>query len=208
MRNRVEIRFRKHGDLRMISHRDLVRAFERLFRRAELELSMSEGFHPKPRLSFPSALALGVEALDEVMLVELSQPIDTEDIVRRLRSSAPHGLTINDVCERPLEDGKPRIERLVYRFPIPEQRREEVKAAIDHLMSQKSYPIDREGRQEPIDVRAGLDELTLVESEVEIAVCAGRDHQVRPREVLDILGLANLESAGSYLTRTAVEFAP
>ena len=38
-RHRVRIRFRKQDDLRLISHRDLVRTWERLFRRAELPLA-------------------------------------------------------------------------------------------------------------------------------------------------------------------------
>ena len=59
IRQRVRIRFPKQDDLRLISHRDLMRAWERLFRRAGVALSMSEGFHPKPRMSFPSALAVG-----------------------------------------------------------------------------------------------------------------------------------------------------
>ena len=66
-RQRLRIRFSKQGDLRFISHRDLVRAFERLFRRTHMPLQMSEGFHPKTKMTFPSALALGVEARDEVM---------------------------------------------------------------------------------------------------------------------------------------------
>ncbi len=73
IRQRVRIRFRKEDDLRLISHRDLVRTLERLFRRAELPLGMSEGFHPKPRMSFPSALAVGIAGTDEVMELELSQ---------------------------------------------------------------------------------------------------------------------------------------
>ncbi|HBO42708.1 MAG TPA: hypothetical protein DD670_01970 [Planctomycetaceae bacterium] len=63
VRQRVRIRFSKQGDLRLIGHRDLVRVMERLFRRAELPLGMSQGFHPKPRMSFPTALALGIGGL-------------------------------------------------------------------------------------------------------------------------------------------------
>ena len=43
---------------------------------AALKLSMTEGFHPKPRIGFPSALALGVEGLDEVVEIELAEELD------------------------------------------------------------------------------------------------------------------------------------
>ena len=62
-RQRVRMRFRKEGDLRLISHRDLLTAIERLFRRIGLKLSMSGGFHPRPRISFPLSLALGIRGL-------------------------------------------------------------------------------------------------------------------------------------------------
>ena len=59
IRDRYRIRFGKTGLLRWIGHHDLQRLWERLLRRADLRLSMSQGFHPKPRINFPSALALG-----------------------------------------------------------------------------------------------------------------------------------------------------
>ena len=66
VRQRVRICFSKQDDLRWLSHRDLMRTWERLLRRAEVPLGMSEGFHPKPRMNFPSALAVGIAGLDEV----------------------------------------------------------------------------------------------------------------------------------------------
>ncbi|HEX3724775.1 MAG TPA: TIGR03936 family radical SAM-associated protein, partial [Pirellulales bacterium] len=60
VRQRVRIRFRKQGDLRLLGHRDLLRAWERLLRRTGLELRMSAGFHPRPKINFPSALAVGI----------------------------------------------------------------------------------------------------------------------------------------------------
>src|SRR5687768_4212376 len=97
IRQRVRIRFRKEGDLRWISHRDLARAFERLFRRMGLRLSMSEGFHPKARMTFPSALALGIAAHDEVMELELAEPADAADLAARFTALAPPGLVVFDV---------------------------------------------------------------------------------------------------------------
>src|SRR5687768_8295132 len=95
IRQRIRIRFRKEGDLRLISHRDLLRTLERLFRRADLPLGMSEGFHPKPRMSFPSALAVGIEGTNEVMELELCQERTAEQVLEVLTPHLPPGLTIN-----------------------------------------------------------------------------------------------------------------
>src|SRR5205807_828835 len=53
VRDKVRIRFRKHGALRLVSHHDLMRCFERMLRRAALPFHSTEGFNPKPRLVFP-----------------------------------------------------------------------------------------------------------------------------------------------------------
>jgi hypothetical protein len=49
-----------------LSHLDLIRALPRAFRRLELPLHYSQGFHPKPDMTFGPALSLGVASLGEV----------------------------------------------------------------------------------------------------------------------------------------------
>ena len=92
VRLRVRLRFSKQGDLRLIGHRDLMRCLERLFRRAGLALSFSEGFHPKPRMTFPLALAVGIEGVDEVMELELAETTTADELLRRFTPHAPPGL--------------------------------------------------------------------------------------------------------------------
>ena len=59
-RDKVRIRFRKDGSLRLLSHHDLLRTFERMLRRANLPYHRTQGFHPHPRLVFALSLPLGV----------------------------------------------------------------------------------------------------------------------------------------------------
>ena len=207
IRQRYRIRFRKLGDLRLISHRDLVRTWERTFRRAELELSMSEGFHPKARMSCPSALALGVEALDEVMELELAEHITASALEEKLRAHAPPGLEVAQITILDANNAKAQVERLTYEFPLPEHRRAEVAAAMDHLISLDTYLVDREGRSDRIDLRPGIHSLEVHEDRLRMVLNTSRTATVRPREVLTALGIGDLEGEGCYLTRTAVEIA-
>ena len=94
VRLRVRIRFSKQGDLRLIGHRDLMRCLERLFRRAGLALSFSEGFHPKPRMTFPLALAVGIEGVDEVMEVELAERYDGGGVAAAFGAAGPAGARV------------------------------------------------------------------------------------------------------------------
>jgi radical SAM-linked protein len=111
LRIRYRIRFAKTGLLRWISHRDLARLWERLVRRAELKLSMTEGFHPKPRIGFPSALALGVEGLNEVVELELAEELKVNELFDRLQSDEQPGLEILSVVRLPGGFGKAQLLR-------------------------------------------------------------------------------------------------
>jgi radical SAM-linked protein len=207
VRNTIRFRFSKQGDLRLISHRDLVRVFERLFRRAGVALTMSQGFHPRPRMNFPSALAVGIEAQEEVAEFVVAEQVDADHLCQRLNAAAPAGLVIHDL--RPLESGeaRARVRRLGYQLPVPSDRQPTVQAAVDDLCGRSTHWITRPGRQDPLDLRAGLDQLALRDGKLSFTLWAAPAVQVRPREVLHALGLDDLESLGYWLTRTKVELA-
>ena len=204
-KHRVRVRFGKRGDLRMISHRDLVRLWERLLRRAELPLGMSQGFHPKARLSFPSALALGIESWDEVLVFELSRPVETEEIRRRIESQAPAGLTIHEV--RLLEPGhsKGRLRSCTYRIRIPAARRAALQRRIKLLAEQSSYWFQRKAGSGPPEGFPALDQLDLQHGVLEFRLLVNHQGGIRVREVIDMLGLTDIESQGGCLIRTAMQ---
>jgi radical SAM-linked protein len=208
IRQRVRLRFRKEGDLRWISHRDLARAFERLFRRMGLRLSMSEGFHPKARMSFPSALALGIAALDEVMEFELAEHVEGPELAQQFAALAPPGLVIFDVQVLPENTPKAKIVGMSYQAPVPPERREAIACAIQQIAAQERWPIERDDRSAPLDLKADLESLELDDgpegSVVRFRLSATREAAIRPREVLDAVGLGDLESEGRWLTRTSV----
>jgi radical SAM-linked protein len=211
IRQRVRLRFRKEGDLRWISHRDLARAFERLFRRMGLRLSMSEGFHPKARMSFPSALALGIAALDEVMEFELAEHVEGAELARRIAALAPPGLVVFDVQVLPENTPKAKIVGMSYQAPVPSDRREAVACAIQHIAAREQWPIERDDRSAPLDLKADLSSLELADGPqgpvVQFRLSAAREAAVRPREVLEAVGLGDLEHQGQQLTRTSVHLA-
>src|SRR4051794_35457701 len=97
IRQRVRVRFTKQDDLRWISHRDLMRTWERLFRRAGVNMSMTEGFHPKPRINFPSALAVGVAGLDELIEIDLAETHTADSLRSAIESQLPPGMQLGEI---------------------------------------------------------------------------------------------------------------
>jgi radical SAM-linked protein len=204
-RLKLRIRFCKTGDLRLISHRDLARAFERLFRRAGLPLAMSQGFHPHARINFPSALALGIEGQQEVVEALLAEPIDAPTAQARLVEQAPAGLEIVRVEVFPASHPKPRVRRMTYRIDVPAARLSSVRQAVDQLLARESAPLRREGRYEPLELREALEQLELTGDRLEFSLLSTGKAQARPRDVLAAVGLEDFETQGMRLIRTCVE---
>ena len=75
----VRIRFAKRGKVRFISHRDVARAFERAFRIEQLPLAFTEGFSPRPKVSFGLALSVGHESDAEYLDVDVGGVVRHEE---------------------------------------------------------------------------------------------------------------------------------
>jgi len=199
------MRFCKQGDLRLIGHRDLMRCLERLCRRAAVPLGLSAGFHPKPRMTFPLALALGIAGTDEVVEVELAEPLAADDLLGRLAAHAPPGLRFRSAEILPPGSKKARVATVSYQVPIPAQHRAGLSERIERLLGSRSFPIPRPERGTAVDLRASLEELALREGVLHMRLRTDRAGSAGPRDVLAALGLADLEKEGVHLTRSAVE---
>jgi len=101
---RIRIRFSKRGKIRFTSHRDVARIWERALRRAELPIAYTEGYSPRPKLSFGLALSTGYESNGEYLDVTLRQaPGDVElhELPRRLAPALPEGIEVQAVVVLP-----------------------------------------------------------------------------------------------------------
>jgi radical SAM family uncharacterized protein/radical SAM-linked protein len=84
--------YEKLGPAAFLSHLDVVRALPRAFRRLDLPLLYSRGYHPKPDMSFGPALSLGVASLCEVVDVKIAADLDAAALLGALSAGAQPGL--------------------------------------------------------------------------------------------------------------------
>jgi radical SAM-linked protein len=106
-RYRYRARFEKSGRLRFLGHLDLVRMLMRALRRAGVPLVYSQGFNPKPKVSFGPALSVGLTSEGEYMDFEAWERIDPKELRRRVQAVLPPGLTF--VMIRSLHRGTPKL---------------------------------------------------------------------------------------------------
>jgi radical SAM family uncharacterized protein/radical SAM-linked protein len=89
---RYRFRFTKIGPTAFLSHLDLARAIPRSFRRAEVPMFYTQGFHPKPDMVFAPALSLGIASLDEYVDLKLVADVDPNEVAAGLSGLAQDGL--------------------------------------------------------------------------------------------------------------------
>lgn len=117
---RYRIRYTKLGRASFIAHLDTMRLLMRMLRRAGLDLIYTQGFHPKPDMSFGPALGLSVLSLGEVVDLRIEKIdgapaigslVTEETLKQRLQDAAPEGVIIDAVTRLP--DGAPGLSRLI-----------------------------------------------------------------------------------------------
>jgi len=92
--------FEKTGNAVYISHLDLMRLFQRSFKRAGLPLTHTKGFNPRPSVSIALPLSLGVESVCELLDFELEGvSYSCEEIKERLNGTLTDGVRILQVYE-------------------------------------------------------------------------------------------------------------
>lgn len=202
---KYRIRFQKAGDLRFLSHHDLIRLFERLMRRAGLPIRSTGGFHPLPKMVFASALGLGIVGRGEIVEIELQEALDAELVAERLAAQCPAGLSILS-AERIGARQQARVSRVCYRLPFVAEPPADLAARIAGVLHAAECRVERSKPQpRTVDIRPFIRALTpgpegLV---MEVAVTAGGS--ARPEEVLRLLGLQEMLNQGAVLERMALE---
>ena len=95
--------FEKKGDAVWISHLDLMRLFQRAFKRAGLKLKHTQGFNPRPSVSIALPLSVGVESQCELLDFDLEgESVPFDEIRERLNQVLIPGVSVKSVYE----DGK------------------------------------------------------------------------------------------------------
>jgi radical SAM-linked protein len=171
---RLRIRFVKLGKIRWTSHRDTARMWERAFRRVNLPLAYSNGFSPRPKVSFGLALSTGYESLAEYLDIELADSptspddgetvVDLDALTATLSAALPEGVNVlaiavaNDRSHSLQEEVTVCTWRLAVTSADPDTPVPDVDARVSQLLAADSVVITRtrKGREVTEDIRPAI----------------------------------------------------
>ena len=90
----LKIVFSKTGDMRFVSHLDLIRLFQRAVRRAGMPVTLTQGFSPRLKISITRALKLGVESSGEEAVFHMDSHMRPGDFTVAMNAALPEGVRI------------------------------------------------------------------------------------------------------------------
>ncbi|MCD7825755.1 MAG: TIGR03936 family radical SAM-associated protein [Clostridiaceae bacterium] len=83
---KARLKFSKTGSMRFIGHLDVMRYFQKAFRRAGIQVSYSQGYSPHQLLSFASPLGIGLSSTGEYLDIVLEDTEDCTEIIERINA--------------------------------------------------------------------------------------------------------------------------
>ena len=89
--------------MKFIGHLDMMRFFQKVLRRAEIDIAFTEGFSPHMVMSFALPLGVGMTSDSEYVDIEIKTPISTREALERLNSVMVEGVQVTGF--RQIEDG-------------------------------------------------------------------------------------------------------
>ena len=197
---RVRIRFHKKGKVRFTSHRDVARIWERALRKAEVAVSYSQGFSPRPKLSFGLALSTGHESEAEFLDLELAGDIAEAGewtpergvaMAAHLSSALPVGLDV--VAVAPIDKGdslQKAVKACTWSIEVDHVDRAGAEAWVADVLAREEIVVERERKGRPVvdDLRPQVFALDVVETtETGVRLLADLGTQpraLRPTELL------------------------
>lgn len=198
----VELTYAKGGAGRFLGHLDVLRAFERGTRRAGVALVLTQGFNPRPRIVFASPLGVGATGQAERVALELAAPLAPEEVLARLRATAPAGLL--PLGARALEGSKPPAYHLLpwAEWEIepapPGVERTEMAERVAALLATDSVEIERRTKSGTavVDIRPAVLALEATgEGRALGRLVLNGETTAKPLEVLAALGFPRGDAA-------------
>lgn len=191
----VRLRFSKTGQAKYISHLDTNRVFSRAFARAKINLWYTQGFNPRPYMSFSLPLSLGVESYCENVDIRIIDDLTDEEIKVRVNDALPLGIRIIDVYDDFMDCHDIVYSDYVYKFEFKDNEfaLEKIKAVLesDAIMAQKKAKQGKRRVLKETDIKQFIVKYNISIRDdniiLNIRLLAGPDKNLNPTLLFDTI---------------------
>jgi len=185
--------FSKADEVKYVGHLDTIELFDRAFRRAKLPISFSEGFNPRPKLTFAHPLAVGISSNGEIGEIELTEKILEEEFINRLNEALP--IPVRIIKAEYIEEKK-SLMSLVKSAEYTIQIQDEVitPEKVENLLLQDQIVIEKtskSGKTSTVDIKPMILSWKFVDKNnniFKVDLKTGSNENLRPDTIIKLLG--------------------
>jgi radical SAM family uncharacterized protein/radical SAM-linked protein len=175
---KIQVSYEKTGSARFFGHLELANIMLRALRRAAIPVKFSEGFHPKPKVSFDNPLPTGTESEEERLVLTVPQRVSPMSIVARLNAQLPEGLRVYACSEQIGPPAASCTFRVSFAAPV---RLPEIQSGSDRPVLVSTH----RGKLKKIELKDILLNVEVPDSRcLEITLSCEPGKSVRPAELL------------------------
>ena len=216
---KIRFKFKKTGDLRFIGHLDVMRYFQKVFRRAELDMAFSGGFSPHIIMTFAAPLGLGLTSGGEYMDAEFVTCPQKEELIARMNAVSVPDLQVTDACLLP-DDAKNAMASLA-EADYTVHFREEPEGAGDFFtelyswLQRDTIPFEKKTKKSTreIDLKSMIRSFERKEDGISFRLAQGSENNLKPELILAVFlqelgtarfGLPDLKDDGGEIPETGI----
>lgn len=190
---KIRIKFAKQGPMKFIGHLDMMRYFQKVMRRAQVDIRYSEGFSPHQIMSFAAPLGVGLTSNGEYMDIEVLSTQDSKTMIHRMNQTMAEGTKV--LSYRLLDDASKNAMSIVaaadytlnFREKYKPQDMDEFFKEFMEFWGQPQILITKETKkgQRELDLKPLIYKAEQRGESVFLQVCAGSKDNVKPEMVME-----------------------
>ncbi len=191
---RIRVTYTRGEEFMYIGNLDMHKVWERTFRRADIKLAYSQGFHPQPRIHQACPLPLGFTSSDEILDFWLDSDESLAQVKEKIEKVIQPGISITQFVNVPLNAAP--LQTLVsaarYRITFDEPvEHADIQQKLTDLMAKPACIRERRGKQ--YDLLPLIKKIEVIDSSpkpfLEMTLVTLPGATGRPEEVLDELSI-------------------
>jgi len=210
----LRIKYKKENNMKFLSHLELIKTMERAFRRMNFNMMFSQGFNPKPKISYAAPLPVGVETECDFLDVELEEKVDIDELLANQKQFLPNGLEFIDAKYR----GKSKklmslVSDSAYIIQISTEEnytKEDIQSKLEAFEARETITyekLNKKNKMKEIDIKpliGHLQVLSVYEDQVIIKslVSTGSNGNLKPEKLAELFctdaGIKMIEGKDRY----------
>ena len=188
----VRIRFGKEGMMRFIGHLDVLRTFQKIFRRAGVPMVYSKGYSPHPVMSFALPLGLGLSSEGEYLDAAVEDGTDPKAMLAALQAATAKELPVYALRVLPekAENAMAAVGGAVWKATLPANMPlEGAETALKAILAREAIilPKKTKTREIELDIRPMIHSAGIEDGAVVMTLAAGSRANLSPDMVLDLI---------------------